>query len=79
MAEVHQPHGEPGAAAEFAGDDDAVLKRGSGGVQVTETAVGDAEAVQRTCLQVLVAEVAADGQATLQEPQTRPGFPLLVQ
>ena len=66
LAEVRKGRGEPDVTADLAGDGGAFLQQGSRGVQVAEVMVGDAEAVEFSCLLVPVAEVTPDGQAALQ-------------
>jgi hypothetical protein len=67
LAEVGEGGGEPHVTADLAGDGGAFLQQGPRGVQVAEKMVGDAEAVEFSCLLVPVVQVTPDRQAALEE------------
>jgi len=79
LADVGQGRGEPHVTAELAGDGGALLQQGPRGVEVVEMMVGDAEAVEFSCLLVPVAEVTPDRQAPLEQRQRGPRLALLLQ
>ena len=79
LAKVRQGRGEPHVTANLAADGGAVFQQGSRGVQLIEVMVGDAKAVEFSCLLVPVAEITPDRQAALQQRQRRLRLALLLQ